>query len=182
MTPFIFREPVLIRPAPSNIGDTIATNMDLLKEGEKAPQICLPDQDGNEKCIPSRDGRWTVLYFYPKDNTPGCTQEAMDFSARSREFDRSGADIIGISPDNCSSHRSFIDGKGLKLTLLSDVGHGALDSYGVWKAKKMYGKEFMGVERSTFLIDPSGAIRKAWRKVKVEGHADEVLAELRSVA
>ena len=144
---------------------------DEIKEGDKAPDIELMDQDENKVSLKDFLGRWVVLYFYPKDNTSGCTKEAKDFTAEMDEFEKMGAKVIGVSPDSCRSHSKFIEKHDLKLQLLSDPEHD-------WKLKKMYGKEYNGVERSTFLIDPNGNVRKAWRKVKVKGHVDEVRESL----
>jgi peroxiredoxin Q/BCP len=147
-------------------------------EGAQAPDICLPDKDGKEVCLSALKGKWVVLYFYPKDNTSGCTKEALDFSANLDLIQDLGATVIGVSPDSCKSHLSFASGKGLRFTLLSDESHISLASYDVWKKKSMYGRQYMGVERSTFIIDPEGKVHKAWRKVKVEGHVQEVLEAL----
>ena len=148
-------------------------------EGSTAPLFCLKDQNGKEVCLKDLKGKWTVLYFYPKDNTSGCTLEAKDFTCAAEDFANEGAQIIGVSPDSEDSHLKFIGKHELNLTLLSDTEKVSLEAFGVWKKKSMYGREFMGVERSTFLIDPEGKIRKEWRKVKVEGHVDEVLSELK---
>ena len=152
-----------------------------ISEGDKAPKFCLADQEGKEVCSGDLQGSWTVLYFYPKDNTPGCTTEAKDFSCAVEDFSRAGARIVGVSPDDQTSHLKFIGKHDLKLTLLSDPGHMVLDQFGVWKEKSMYGKKFMGVERSTFLIDPEGNVKKVWRKGKVDGHVDEVLAAIKGM-
>jgi len=150
-----------------------------IEVGEKAPRFCLADQEGKKVCSGDLLGKWTVLYFYPKDNTPGCTMEAKDFTCAVEDFSAADARIVGISPDDEKSHMKFIGKHDLKVTLLSDPEHLVLEQYGVWKAKKMYGKEFMGVERSTFLLDPDGKVRKVWRKVKVDGHVDEVLSAVK---
>ncbi len=147
--------------------------------GEEAPDFCLPNQDGDEVCLKDFRGRWVVLYFYPKDNTSGCTREATDFTARKGEFEELGAVILGASPDSVKSHANFIVKKGLGLTLLSDPEHEVLGKYGAWQLKKRYGREYMGVVRSTFLIDPEGKIAHAWRNVRVNGHVDAVLEKLR---
>jgi peroxiredoxin Q/BCP len=154
----------------------------MIEVGEEAPRFCLPDKDDNKVCLKDFKGRWLVLYFYPKDNTSGCTLEAMHFTQALAAFKKMGAEIVGMSPDSPESHCKFADKHKLKVTLLSDVDHKVLESYGAWQKKKMYGKEFWGVIRSTFLLDPRGKIREAWRKVKVAGHVDEVksrLAELK---
>jgi len=146
--------------------------------GTAAPGFCLPSAESQEICLDSYRGKWVVLYFYPKDNTPGCTLEAKGFTDELDEFSLLDAVILGISPDSEESHRRFIEKQGLKLTLLSDTGHQVLESFGVWKNKKMMGREFMGVERSTFLIDPEGKVAAVWRKVKVPGHVARVREEL----
>ena len=153
-----------------------------LSVGDTAPKFCLPDQDGNEACLEDHAGKWVVLYFYPKDNSKGCTLEALDFTMSREEFEKMGAVILGISPDSVKSHKGFCDKHGLSITLLSDPEHKALDEYGVWQLKKMYGREYHGVVRSTFLVDPEGKVAHAWRKVRVKGHVDAVkekLAELK---
>jgi peroxiredoxin Q/BCP len=152
----------------------MGSKKDDLTVGNKAPQLRLMDKDGNEVSLEDFKGRWIVLYFYPKDNTSGCTQEAIDFSSAKREFEELNAVILGASPDSIESHCKFAEKNNLSITLLSDMQHGVLESYGAWQLKKMYGNEYMGVVRSTFLIDPEGKIRKIWRKVKVKGHVEEV--------
>jgi peroxiredoxin Q/BCP len=152
-----------------------------LVPGAKAPDFTLPDSDEAMVSLKGMLGSWVVLYFYPKDSTPGCTTEAIDFTARAGEFRKLGAKIIGISPDSCSSHQKFMVKFDLGITLLSDSEKKALKQYGVWKIKKMYGNESYGVVRSTFLVDPAGKIRHIWNKVKVEGHVDEVLNMLKDV-
>jgi peroxiredoxin Q/BCP len=149
---------------------------------KKAPHFCLPSAEGKEVCLDSYQGKWVVLYFYPKDNTLGCTLEAKGFTDELDDFSRLDAAIVGISPDSEESHRKFMEKQGLKITLLSDTGHTVLESYGVWKQKKMMGREFTGVERSTFLIDPEGKVAAAWRKVKVPGHVAKVREELEKLA
>jgi len=119
-----------------------------------------------------------VLYFYPKDNTKGCTLEALDFTMNRDEFEKMGATVLGVSPDSVKSHRGFCDKHGLSITLLSDPEHEALESYGVWQLKKMYGREYYGVVRSTFLVDPEGNVAHAWRKVRVKDHVEAVKAKL----
>ena len=152
-----------------------------LDVGSKAPDFCLPNQAGEEVCLEQFRGKWVVLYFYPKDNTSGCTREAQDFSSYRSEFEKFGAVILGVSPDSPKSHTNFIVKRDLKITLLSDQEHKVMEAYGVWQLKKMYGKEYMGVVRSTFLIDPEGKIAAVWRKVKVRGHVEEVLEKLREL-
>lgn len=149
--------------------------------GTKAPDFCLPDQNESEVCLSGKRAQFVVLYFYPKDNTSGCTMEAMDFTAQLPKFEAAKATVLGVSPDSPMSHRSFIEKHALKLTLLSDEEHGTLKDYGVWKKKSMYGKEYLGVERSTFIVGPDGRVDAVWRKVKVPGHVDEVLAVLKGL-
>lgn len=149
--------------------------------GKPAPASCLPDKDRNETCLENFRGNWVVLYFYPKDNTSGCTLEAMDFTAAAGMFEKEGATILGISPDSPESHCNFYDKHDLGIRLLSDTGHEVLEKYGAWQKKKMYGKEFMGVVRTTFLIDPEGNVAHIWPKVKVQGHVDAVLEKLKEL-
>jgi len=154
----------------------------MLDVGGKAPDFSLPDQNENTVTLSGLQGRWVVLYFYPKDNTPGCTTEACDFTAGLGEFSRLDAEILGVSPDSAKSHRGFISKQNIGITLLSDPDHKVLESYGAWQKKSMYGREYMGVARSTFLIDPQGRLAHLWPKVKVKGHVEEVqkkLAELK---
>ena len=152
-----------------------------LSVGDRAPDFCLPNQNDQEVCLRDLSGKWVVLYFYPKDNTSGCTREAVDFTSHIENFEEMGAVVIGISPDSTKSHRSFIEKKELKLQLLSDGKHEVLEKYGVWQLKKMYGKEYMGVVRSTFLLNPNGKVAHVWRKVRVKGHVDEVLETLKKL-
>jgi peroxiredoxin Q/BCP len=153
----------------------------MLKVGDKAPDFCLPNQDNEEICLRDFAGSWVVLYFYPKDNTPGCTTEALDFTALKSEFEKEGATILGVSPDSVKRHQNFITKKELQITLLSDEDKEIAKKYGVWQLKKMYGKEYMGIVRSTFLIDPDGNIAEIWTKVKVKDHAKKVLERLREL-
>ena len=153
----------------------------MLQIGDTAPDFCLPNQDNEEVCLRDLQGSWVVLYFYPKDNTPGCTTEALDFTALKSEFEKEGAIILGVSPDSVKKHQNFIAKKELGITLLSDEDKEVLKKYGVWQLKKNFGKEYMGVVRSTFLIDPDGKIAYIWPKVKVKGHAQEVLGKLKEL-
>ncbi len=153
----------------------------MLEVGQKAPDFCLPNQDSEEICLRDLQGSWVVLYFYPKDNTPGCTTEALDFTALKEEFEKEGAIILGVSPDSIKRHCNFIEKKGLTITLLSDEEKEVAQKYGVWQLKKMYGKEYMGIVRSTFLINPEGNIAYIWNKVKVKNHAKEVLEKLKEL-
>ncbi|MGL4490150.1 MAG: peroxiredoxin [Rhizobiaceae bacterium] len=145
-----------------------------------APEFKLPDQDGNDMTLSSLRGKYVVLYFYPKDDTSGCTVEAKDFSSLVDEFAKANAVVIGMSPDGAKSHTKFKTKHDLKVTLVSDEEKSALTAYGVWAEKSMYGKKYMGVERSTFLIAPDGIIKAAWRKVSVPSHAQSVLDALKS--
>ena len=149
--------------------------------GDLAPEIALPDDTGTIHRLADRRGRWTILYFYPKDDTPGCTIESCEFRDADPEFRAEGADVWGISPDGAASHRRFREKFGLPFTLLSDEGHVVAERYGAWQLKTLYGTSSMGIQRSSFLVDPDGRIARSWPKVKAEGHAAEVLAELRAL-
>ncbi len=151
----------------------------MLQEGDPAPEFALPDAEGNIVRLSDSRGHFAVVYFYPKDNTSGCTKEALDFSALKPEFDKLGARVLGISPDGVKSHARFTGKHALAVTLLSDEAKAVLEAYGVWTQKKMYGRTYMGVERSTFLVDPRGKISACWRGVKVTGHAAQVLDALK---
>lgn len=150
-----------------------------LTVGSPAPDFCLPDKDGGQVCTKDLRGRWVVVYFYPKDNTSGCTLEAVTFTGLKAEFEAANAVILGVSPDSQKSHCNFADKHGLTITLLSDPEKVVLSQYGVWQIKKMYGKEYFGVVRSTFLIDSQGVLVSAWTNVKVKGHVEEVLAAVK---
>ncbi len=150
-----------------------------LKEGAPAPDFTLPDQDGKKVKLSDFKGKKNVvLYFYPKDMTPGCTTEACDFSGDSAKFAKKDAVILGVSFDDAASHQKFIAKHKLKLTLLSDLDKKVADKYGVYQEKSLYGRKFMGIVRSTFVIDKQGKLKKIFPKVKVAGHSDEVLAVL----
>jgi len=153
-----------------------------LETGQQAPAFCLPDSNGQSVCLKKLRGKWIVLYFYPKDNTSGCTLEAITFSEQIAQFESLNAVILGVSPDSQKSHCNFRDKHDLKVTLLSDSEKNVLQQYGVWVKKSMYGREYMGVERSTFLIDPDGKIAEVWKKVKVKGHIEAVLETLKEQA
>ena len=150
----------------------------MIEIGEKAKDFCLPNQDEVDICLRDLRGKWVVLYFYPKDNTPGCTTEACDFTQSLPNFEELDAVILGVSPDSPKKHRNFIEKKDLKITLLSDEDKKVLEDYGVWQLKKMCGREYMGVVRSTYLIDPEGKVAYRWDKVKVKGHAQAVKEKL----
>jgi peroxiredoxin Q/BCP len=154
----------------------------MIEEGVKAPSFCLKDSTGSERCLDEFTGKWVVLYFYPKDNTSGCTLEAIEFSAREEEFRDLGAVVMGISPDTCESHAMFIGEHNLTVILLSDPEKKVLETYGAWRMKKMYDKESLGVVRSTVLISPDGKVAKTWDNVKAEGHAAKVLEALREIS
>jgi len=146
--------------------------------GKKAAAFCLPDAEGTSICLDRFGGRWVVLYFYPKDNTPGCTIEAMQFNAALEKFADLGAQVIGVSADSSESHQKFAEKHNLSILLLSDTDHAVLKAYDSWKPKTMFGREFLGIQRDTFLIDPEGTIVAVWRNVSPKGHADEVKAVL----
>jgi peroxiredoxin Q/BCP len=148
----------------------------LLKEGDLAPAFSLPGAGGETVALAALAGKKVVLYFYPKDDTSGCTKEAIEFNALRDKFAKAKTVVIGMSPDSSKSHDKFREKYQLALPLAADETKETLASYGVWVEKSMYGRKYMGVERSTFLIDETGRIAKIWRKVKVPGHAEEVLA------
>ena len=151
----------------------------MVQEGDPAPDFALPDADGNIVTLKTLKGAFAVFYFYPKDSTSGCTREALDFTALVPEFEKLGTKVFGVSPDGTKSHANFRSKHALAVTLLSDPEKTAIQAFGVWAQKKMYGKAYMGVERSTFLIGPDGKIVRCWRGVKVPGHAAEVLDALK---
>ncbi|MEW6325879.1 MAG: peroxiredoxin [Nitrospirota bacterium] len=151
-----------------------------LREGEQAPPFALPGGDGRTVTLDELRRRgWIVLYFYPKDDTPGCTQEACDFRDLNKQFEKAGAVIVGVSPDGGPSHQKFAAKFRLPFPLLSDVDKKVCTAYGVWKQKSMYGRAYMGVERTTVLIAPDGRVAKIYPKVKVTGHADALLAAVK---
>ena len=152
----------------------------MLQAGDEAPDFALPDADGKIRKLSGLEGSYKVVYFYPKDDTSGCTKEAQTFTELADEFAELKAEVIGISPDSVKSHAKFRDKYGLKVTLLSDEEKSAIEAYGVWVEKKMYGRAYMGVERSTFLIGPDGKIAQAWKGVKVPGHAKAVLEAVKT--
>ena len=148
---------------------------------ERAPQFTLFDTDGKEVSLSDFLGQWVVLYFYPKDNTPGCTVEATGFTKLLSQFAEVNTVILGVSPDSQASHQRFREKKQLKVQLLSDPEHTVLDAYGVWRPKKMFGREYLGVVRSTFIIDPAGLVRHIWEKVKVMNHVETVLETVKTL-
>ncbi|MFC1488152.1 peroxiredoxin [Thermoproteota archaeon] len=147
-------------------------------EKKIAPTFCLFNQNDERTCLKNLRGKWVILYFYPKDNSKSCTLEALSFTDNLKSFMEMGAVVVGVSPDSVKSHKNFAHKHNLEFILLSDPEHKVLNKYEVWKLKKMYGKEYMGVERSTFLINPEGIIEKEWRKVRVKGHVEEVKLKL----
>jgi len=152
-----------------------------LEPGDRAPSFRLKTDDGGEISSAKLKGQPFILYFYPKDDTSGCTREAIAFSEDSEKFDAMGAKVIGVSKDNVSSHQKFRDKHELSIVLASDIELKAAQAYGTWVEKSMYGRRYMGMERATFLVDENGTIRYVWRKVKVPGHAAAVLQALRGL-
>jgi peroxiredoxin Q/BCP len=149
--------------------------------GDLAPEIALPDETGTVHRLADQRGRWTIVYFYPKDDTPGCTVEACEFRDANETIHERGADVWGISPQGAQSKRAFREKFGLPFTLLADTDHAVAEAFGSWVEKVNYGKRYMGVARTTFLVDPEGRIARTWPKVKPEGHAAEVIAALDAV-
>ena len=150
----------------------------LLKEGAKAPAFSLTDQDGRKIALKDFAGKKVVLYFYPKDMTPGCTREAQGFQESLAKIKRKGAVVIGVSKDTEASHKKFCDKYGLQFPLLADVEGAVVEKYGVWQEKNMYGKKSMGIVRTTYVIDEAGKIAKVFPRVKVDGHLEQVLEVL----
>lgn len=150
-----------------------------IEVGQAAPDFTLPRDGEGEVTLSELQGQHVVLYFYPKDDTSGCTKEACEFKEALPEFEKLGAQIIGVSPDSVKKHDKFKTKYDLPFTLLSDEEKSVVSAYGIWVEKSMYGRKYMGVERSTFLIGPDGAVKDAWRKVKVPGHVAAVLAALK---
>ncbi len=165
----------------------------MLQIGQQAPHFCLPNQDDVEICLRDLVGKWVVLYFYPKDNTPGCTTQACDFTHSLPEFEDMDAIILGVSADSIKAHQNFIAKQNLEITLLSDSTTEMMQAYGVWQMKKNYGREYMGIVRSTYLINPQGEIAAGWENVKVRQkrkkngepyeivHVDEVKKKLQEL-
>lgn len=152
----------------------------MLEEGKKAPQFTLISGDNKKVALKDFLGKKVVLYFYPKDNTSGCTTEACDFRDTHPNFKKVNAVVLGVSPDSIESHQKFSEKLELPFQLLSDPDKKVLEKYGVWKEKSMYGRKYMGVERTTFIIDEKGKIQKIFPKVKVKGHVEKVLEELKN--
>lgn len=158
----------------------------MIDEGKKAPAFTLPDQTGAKHALKDYQGRPVVLYFYPRDDTSGCTKEACAFNDLLPKFKRSKATVLGVSPDSSESHAKFATKYDLDITLLADVKNdggtpGMCDKYGVWQEKSMYGRNYMGIVRTTYLIDAGGKVARRWDKVKVPGHAEEVLAAVKAL-
>ena len=153
-----------------------------MTEGDLAPDFTAPTQDGSPLTLSALRGAPVVVYFYPKDDTPGCTQEAKDFTEMGADFAAAGAKVVGISKDSVKKHEKFALKYDLGVTLVSDEGTDICERYGVWSEKSMYGKTYMGITRATFLIDAQGRIARVWPKVSVKGHAEEVLAAVRALA
>jgi thioredoxin-dependent peroxiredoxin len=147
--------------------------------GKAAPQFTLQNEKGEQVSLTDFKGKHVVLYFYPKDMTPGCTTEACDFRDAYEDFSSLNAVILGVSMDDANRHTKFIDKHGLPFSLLVDDNHEVAEAYGVWVLKKNFGKEYMGIERTTFLIDEDGIVKQEWRKVKVKNHIEDVLTTLK---
>lgn len=150
----------------------------MLSPGDKAPEFTLPDSNGTPVRLKDLRGKNVVLYFYPRDLTPGCTKEACSFNGALASLRKRGAVVLGVSADTVDSHRKFADKYGLQFQLLSDTEKEVIKAYGVWQKKSMYGRSFMGIARTTFVIDDKGKVRAIFPKVKVEGHAEEILKSL----
>ncbi len=146
-----------------------------LNEGDPVPDVTLEAMDGTKISPADFKGNKLVLYFYPKDDTSGCTREAQDFSALAPEFEKAGVWILGVSKDAAKSHAKFTEKYGLKVPLASDTDGSVCEAFGTWVEKSMYGRKYMGIDRATFLVDRDGVVKRVWRKVKVPGHAEEVL-------
>ena len=153
---------------------------EVLSAGQTAPDFKLPSSTGSDVSLKSCRGKSVVLYFYPKDDTTGCTKEAIAFTHLQKQFEKHNVIILGVSKDDIKSHDKFIAKHALKIGLLSDIDGSTCQAYGVWVEKNMYGRKYMGIERSTFLIDPKGRVKEMWRKVKVGGHADQVLSSVQA--
>ncbi len=150
----------------------------MIEIGKRAPAFTLKNQDDEKVQLSGLKGQWVVVYFYPKDDTPGCTVQACDFTASIADFEGLDATVLGISADSTESHRKFIAKHSLAITLLSDPDHAVMEKYGAWGEKNMYGKKSMGIIRSTVLIDPDGKVAHHWPKVQAKGHVDKVRAKL----
>ncbi|MBX7167113.1 MAG: thioredoxin-dependent thiol peroxidase [Pirellulales bacterium] len=155
---------------------------DWIEAGKKAPDFTLQADDGAKVKLSNLRGKPVVLYFYPKDDTPGCTREACAFRDRKTVLTKLGAQVLGVSPDSVASHVKFRDKFELNFPLLADPEHAVAEKYGAWREKNMYGKKSMGIQRSTFLIDAEGKVAKVWKKVSVDGHDEEVIAALKELS
>jgi peroxiredoxin Q/BCP len=153
----------------------------MVKEGDPVPDVKMEGADGKPVSPADFAAQKLVLYFYPKDDTSGCTAEAQQFTALAEEFQNAGTWVLGVSRDSVKSHAKFTDKYGLKIALASDPDGAACEAFGTWVEKSMYGRKYMGIERATFLVDRDGVVKKVWRKVKVPGHAEEVLAAARAL-
>ena len=152
----------------------------MLDTGDKIPNLPLALSNGTSAKLSDYKGQWLVLYFYPKDSTPGCTTEGIDFNALLSKFKKLGATVLGVSRDSLKSHQNFCAKQGFKFDLVSDADEALCNAFGVIKPKKLYGRDYIGIERSTFLIDPKGVIRQSWHPVKVPGHAQTVFDALKA--
>jgi len=153
----------------------------MLEINQQAPEFCLANQDDVEICLRDLKGKWVVLYFYPRDNTPGCTTEACEFTEAAPDFSELDTIILGVSADSTKKHRNFIEKKDLGITLLSDESTDMMQEYGVWQLKKNYGKEYMGIVRTTFIINPDGVIKAVFEKVRVKEHVAKVQEKLQEL-
>ncbi|MCK5778008.1 MAG: thioredoxin-dependent thiol peroxidase [Rhodospirillales bacterium] len=153
----------------------------MLDTGDKAPNFNLPVNGGGKLALKDLKGKTVVMYFYPKDMTPGCTTEAQDFRDRIKAFEKAGAVVVGVSKDSVKRHDNFVEKQNLPFKLISDEDGTLCEDFGVWVEKNMYGRKYMGIQRATFVIDGKGVIRHVWPKVKVKGHADEVLETVKSL-
>ena len=163
------------------MGDTIDMS-DWVEPGRRAPAFTLTADDGSQVRLADLSGRPVVLYFYPKDDTPGCTREACAFRDQQARLKKLGAAVLGVSADRIESHQKFRDNYRLDFPLLADADHQVAEKYGAWREKNMYGKKSMGIQRSTFLIDADGKVAKVWKAVKVDGHDEKVLEALAALA
>lgn len=166
---------------PSQQIATKGRQMPVPTEGDLAPDFDLPDEAGGRVVLSALRGRIVVLYFYPRDDTAGCTREAIDFSEHLPQFEAAGATVIGVSADSAQSHARFKAKHGLSIRLAADEQHETVERYGLWVEKSMYGRRFMGIERATFIIGPDGRIKRIWRNVRVPGHIEEVLEAVREI-
>lgn len=153
----------------------------MVEEGKKAPAFTLPNQDGEKVSLEDFRGKNLILYFYPKDNTSGCTKEAVAFNEHLDELKKLNTEVVGVSKDSIASHVKFIEKQGLNFTLLSDTELGMLEKYGVWQEKKMAGRTYMGIVRTTLIIDEEGRVRKIYPKVRVKGHVEKVIEDLKEI-